>query len=120
MRAEIGVGFVDLAEGSINAAIMRLDKGAEQLGNHFGTWIAAGWAHFMSGDLGTAGERFKIALQYDSTFGEAQGSLAVIELLRGEGEAARQRIETAHRRSITIGKMPASLICDRIPSMKVA
>ncbi|MDC0886190.1 tetratricopeptide repeat protein [Altererythrobacter sp.] len=96
-RAEIGLGLVDLAEGNAQAAASRLDKGADQFGDHLGTWIAAGWAHFIGGDLDAARERFETALKHDDTFGEAHGSLAVIELLQGDTESAERRIEVAKR-----------------------
>lgn len=96
-RAEIGLGLVDLAEGKATEAATRLDKGAEQFGDHLGTWIAAGWAHFIGGDLDAARERFETALGHDDTFGEAHGSLAVIELLQGNTESAERRIEIAKR-----------------------
>lgn len=96
-RAEIGLGLVDLAEGNAVQAAERLDRGAEQFGSHLGTWIAAGWAHFIGGDLVKARERFETALEHDDAFGEAQGSLAVIELLEGDQKAAQRRIEIARR-----------------------
>lgn len=96
-RAEIGLGLVDLAEGNATAAAARLDKGAEQFGDHLGSWIAAGWAYFIAGDMAKARDRFETALGHDDTFGEAQGSLAVIELLEGNVEAAKERTEIAQR-----------------------
>ncbi|WP_160778083.1 tetratricopeptide repeat protein [Parerythrobacter jejuensis] len=96
-RAEIGLGLVDLAEGNAQNAATRLDKGAEQFVDHLGTWIAAGWAHFIGGDLDAARDRFETALKHDDTFGEAHGSLAVIELLQGDTESAERRIEVAKR-----------------------
>lgn len=96
-RAEIGLGLVDLAGGKAGEAAERLDKGAEQFGDHLGSWIAAGWAHFIAGDLPAAKARFETALSHDDSFGEAQGSLAVVELLQGEREAAQRRIEVAKR-----------------------
>ena len=96
-RAEIGLGLVELADGNFAAATERLDRGAEQFGDHLGSWIAAGWAHFLAGDLAKATERFETALRHDDTFGEAQGSMAVVELLSGRVEEAKRRIEVARR-----------------------
>lgn len=96
-RAEIGLGLVDLAAGNGKAAAQRLDKGAEQFGDHLGSWIAAGWAHFLSGDLAAAKSRFETALKHDDTFGEAHGSMAVVELLMGQTDEAQRRIEIAKR-----------------------
>ena len=96
-RAEVGLGLVELAAGDAVAAAARLDKGAEQFGDHLGSWLAAGWAHFIAGDMDQARRRFETALAHDDTFGEAQGSLAVIELLQGEMESAKRRLDIARR-----------------------
>lgn len=111
-RAEIGLGLIDLAEGNANDAVTRLDKGAEQFGDHLGSWIAAGWAHFIGGDLNTARDRFETAIRHDDTFGEAQGSLAVIELLQGDIEAATRRMVIARRldRESFSGALAATLL----------
>ena len=96
-RAQIGLGLIDLAEGNPRGAAKQLDKGAEQFGDHLGSWIAAGWAHLLAGDIGQAQKRFEAALAHDDNFGEAQGSLAVVELLQGATDAARRRLEVARR-----------------------
>ncbi|MGQ7829949.1 tetratricopeptide repeat protein [Altererythrobacter sp. Z27] len=96
-RAEIGLGLVELAGGNKKAAVLRLDKGAEQFEDHLGSWIAAGWAHFLDGDLDTAQARFATALEHDNTFGEAHGSMAVVELLKGNIKEAERRMEVAKR-----------------------
>lgn len=41
-RAEIGLGLVELSEGNLADACARLDRGAQQLGSHLGSWIGAG------------------------------------------------------------------------------
>lgn len=111
-RAEIGLGLVDLAEGKAHDAASRLDKGAEQFGDHLGSWIAAGWAHFIAGNLDAARDRFETAIRHDDTFGEAQGSLAVVELLQGDIEAATRRMEIARRldRESFSGALAATLL----------
>lgn len=78
-------------------AAVRLDCGAEQFETHLGSWIAAGWAHLLAGDLDLARRRFETALAHDDSFGEAQGSLAVVELLQGEAASAQRRIAVARR-----------------------
>lgn len=96
-RAEVGLGLVDLAAGNAAAAALRLDRGAQQFGDHLGSWLAAGWAHFIAGDLDAARQRFEVALAKDDTFGEAHGSLAVVDLLQGEKEAAERRMKVSRR-----------------------
>lgn len=96
-RAWIGLGLADLASGNSEMATNSLDKGAGIFGDHLGSWIAAGWGHFLAGDLATARERFETALALDETFGESQGSLAVIEIIEGHRDAGQRRLEIAQR-----------------------
>lgn len=96
-RANIGYGLVELAAGNSAAALPYLDRGAAEFGDHLGSWIAAGWAHFIAGDTAAARERFETALALDATFGEAQGSLAAMEAFAGEFDAAKRRLEIAQR-----------------------
>ena len=96
-RANLGLGLVDLASGKSSEALEHLDRGAEQFGDHLGAWLAAGWAHFLAGDLDSARERIVTALRHDDTFGEAQGSLAAMEAIAGNFEAAKHRLAIARR-----------------------
>lgn len=96
-RAHVGLGLVALAGGDAAAALPHLDRGAAQFGSHLGSWIAAGWAHFLAGDAATARARFETALATDATFGEAHGSLAAMLAFAGEFDAARRELEIAKR-----------------------
>lgn len=96
-RAWIGLGLTRLLGEDKAAAAGDLDRGAEMFGTHLGSWIAAGWAHALTGDRMAARARFEKALALDDSFGEAQGSLAVIELLDGQLEEAKRRTEVALR-----------------------
>lgn len=96
-RAWIGRGLTRLLGGDKQEAARDLDKGAEMFGTHLGSWIAAGWAYALAGDRTTARARFEKALAIDDRFGEAHGSLAVIELLDGQVEEAKRRTEVALR-----------------------
>lgn len=96
-RADIGLGLVELASGNPAAAAKWLDLGAEKFRDHLGSWLAAGWAYFIAGDIEQAEARFATALAHDDTFGEAHGSMAVVELLRGRVDEAKRRIEVARR-----------------------
>ncbi len=60
-------------------------------GDHIGTWIAAGWAHFVSGDLQKSRERFQRAFDIDRTFPESLGSLAVIDAMDGSVDEAERK-----------------------------
>lgn len=96
-RAWLGRGLAKLLAGGSDDAATDLDRGAEMFGDHLGSWIAAGWAWFIRGDLAAARARFERALAIDPTFAEAQGSLAAIEILEGHVEAGRERAEKAFR-----------------------
>ena len=79
------------------AAPADLDRGAELFGTHLGSWIAAGWAHFVVGDRVTARARFEKALALDPTFAESHGGLAVIDVAEGRLEEAGERAKVAFR-----------------------
>lgn len=96
-RANVGFGLAELASGNSHAALPFLDRGAEQFGDHLGSWLAAGWAHLLAGDAETARSRFETALQKDDNFGEAHGSLAALDAFAGDFETARRRLEIALR-----------------------
>lgn len=96
-RAWVGLGLAKLMTDEPAAAAADIDRGAELFGDHLGSWIAAGWAHFVNGDLGASRERFETALRLDPTFAESHGSLAVVDLVEGDSGKARERADTARR-----------------------
>lgn len=96
-RAWVGRGLARLMTGQSPDAAADIDRGAEMFGNHLGSWIAAGWAHFVNKDLAAARARFETALELDDTFAETHGSLAVLDLLEGNAEGAREKSEIALR-----------------------
>lgn len=95
-RAWIGRGLAGLLRQDPQAA-MDLDRGAQQFGSHIGSWIAAGWGHFIAGDIAAAQDRFERAMAIDPTFAESHGSLAVIDVAAGRPDEARRRMVTALR-----------------------
>jgi tetratricopeptide (TPR) repeat protein len=96
-RAWVGRGLARLMTGQSPDAAADIDRGAEMFGDHLGSWIAAGWAHFVNKDLASARARFETALAIDDTFAETHGSLAVLDLLEGNVEGAREKSEVALR-----------------------
>lgn len=96
-RAWVGRGLARLLTGQSPDAAADIDRGAEMFGDHLGSWIAAGWAHFVNKDLASARARFETALRLDDTFAETHGSLAVLDLLEGNVEGAREKSEVALR-----------------------
>ena len=96
-RAWIGLGLSRMAQGDHEQAAELLEKGAELFGSHLGSWIAAGWSYLLSGKPDLAKTRFLHALKIDDTFAETHGSLAVMEVLDGDLDAARRLISIAQR-----------------------
>ncbi|MFD1034609.1 tetratricopeptide repeat protein [Sphingomonas hankookensis] len=97
-RALVGSGLARIAAGGdLTAAATEIDRGAERFATHPGSWIAAGWTHFLRGDHATARTRFDTALALDDSFAEAHGALGVLDLLAGDAAAARQRLTVATR-----------------------
>lgn len=96
-RAWVGRGLAHLLAGKPEQAPADIDRGAEMFGDHLGSWIAAGWAYFVGGDLTTSRARFEHALALDPTFAETHGSLAVLDMLAGDAAAARERATVALR-----------------------
>jgi tetratricopeptide (TPR) repeat protein len=95
-RALLGDGLGRLARGDL-AAAGRLDEAAARFEDHLGSWIAAGWAHYVQGDLAASRTRFETALALDDSFAETHGALAVLDLAAGDRESARRRVEVALR-----------------------
>ncbi|MEP0391783.1 MAG: tetratricopeptide repeat protein [Erythrobacter sp.] len=96
-RAEIGLGLVALARKDYSGAAAWIDKGAEQFGDHLGSWVAAGWSYLLADDKEKARARFQKALNTDDTFGEAHGSLAIMDILDGDMEEGQHKVQIALR-----------------------
>lgn len=96
-RALMGLGSVLLEEGRTQEAARRFDAAAEIFGDHLGTWIAAGWAWLLAGEMAIARQRFERALALDDTFGEAHGGLAVLAVTQGRTDEATHRADVALR-----------------------
>jgi len=94
-RAWIGRGLARLLANQADQATSDIDRGAELFGDHIGSWIAAGWAYLIAGDIAEARRRFERALAIDENFAESHGSLAVVDVLQNDEEAARKRIAVA-------------------------
>jgi tetratricopeptide (TPR) repeat protein len=96
-RALIGKGLALISANDPAAGARALDEGAAIFRTHLGSWIAAGWAHFMAGDLAKARESFGRALAIDPNFSESHGGLAVLDFMAGEFESAARQSEVALR-----------------------
>lgn len=96
-RAWVGRGLAKLLTGDAEGASADIDRGAEMFDKHLGSWIAAGWAHFVNRDMASSRQRFETALDLDSTFAESHGALAVLDILDGRIDEGRARSEIALR-----------------------
>lgn len=96
-RALIGHGLTQLLANNFGQAAEEIDQGAELFDTHLGSWIGAGWAHLLAGDRAKARARFERALAIDPSFGEAQGSFAVLDILDGDVDAGKRRLSVAQR-----------------------
>jgi len=94
-RAALGLGFSLMVEQRPSEASKWLDKGAEEFGDHAGSWLASGWAHFGAGDLDNARDRLTKALACDPQLGEAHAALALLDLLENQLAGARRHLEAA-------------------------
>lgn len=97
-RALIGSGLARIVSGDdTRTAAAEIDRGATLFATHLGSWIAAGWTHFLRGDHATARNRFDHALTLNDNFAEAHGALGVLDVLAGDTASARRRIAVATR-----------------------
>lgn len=96
-RAWLGEGLVALTASRPAEAAKCLDHAAELFRRHLGSWVAAGWAHLLAGDRALSRARFERALELDANFAEAQGGLAVIDLLDGRIDEGLRRTQVALR-----------------------
>ena len=94
-RSWIGRGLTQLMLGDYVEGAKDLDHGAKLFGDHLGSWIAAGWAYFIQRNYEESRIRFQTALDFDPSFSESHGSLAVIAVLDGDEQKARHLIRTA-------------------------
>jgi tetratricopeptide (TPR) repeat protein len=96
-RAWVGKGLGLLAAGDAAAGSKAIDRGAELFGDHIGSWIASGWAHFARGDNAGARRSFERATAIDANFSECHGGLAVMDILDGRIADAERRCDIALR-----------------------
>lgn len=96
-RAHLGMGLALLAQGNFSGASKQIDVAAQAYGKHAGSWIAAGWAHLLGGDLTQARARFDEGARVDRGFAEAPGGIAVVDVMEGKLVDAKRHAATALR-----------------------
>jgi tetratricopeptide (TPR) repeat protein len=96
-RAWIGKGLALLVSGNQQSACSAIEQGAQLFETHLGSWIASGWAHFVSGDPAKSRASFVRARDIDPNFAESHGGLAVLDILDGQIASAERNCEIALR-----------------------
>lgn len=96
-RANLGRGLALMLADDPSGAARHIDRAAERFGDHLGSWVAAGWAYFVAGDLVESRRRFETALALDDSFAEVHGGLAALDAVTGDLASARRRCEVALR-----------------------
>lgn len=110
-RAWAGRGLALLGQGDARGASAALAKAADLFETHLGTWVALGWARLLAHDHGGARQAFERAAAIDDNFGEAQGGLAVLDMLGGDAEGGKRRAKLATRLDRSgLGAMLANLL----------
>jgi tetratricopeptide (TPR) repeat protein len=114
-RAWVGRGLGLLSAGDATAGADAIDHGAALFGDHLGSWIASGWAHFVKGDSAKARASFERAMAIDPNFSESHGGLAVLDIVDGKIEEARRESQIAPRldRNSLGGALATSMLLDR-------
>jgi tetratricopeptide (TPR) repeat protein len=96
-RALVGKGLSLVSSGKAEAGAAFLQRGAELFGDHLGSWVAAGWARYVAGDLPGSRKLFERSMAIDDSFAENHGALAVLDIAQGDLESARRRTDIALR-----------------------
>ena len=96
-RALAGAGEALLLLGDVASARPLLDRATRAMPGHLGTWHARAWSALLAGDVDTAGMCFETALAVDRNFGESHGGVALVQVLRGANDDARQTVRVALR-----------------------
>ncbi|CAD6548979.1 tetratricopeptide repeat protein [Paraburkholderia metrosideri] len=96
-RAHLGKGLALLDQQQFNEAARQIDAAAQSFKTHAGSWVAAGWAYLLSGDLAQARARFESAGFVDRNFAEVPGALAIVAFKEGNLDEARSLAKAALR-----------------------
>jgi tetratricopeptide (TPR) repeat protein len=96
-RALVGKGLSLLSSGDAPGGTAALDRGAELFRTHIGSWVAAGWAYFITRDYAAARERFERAMALDPNFAETHGGIAVLNVMDQRWDDAARESDIALR-----------------------
>lgn len=96
-RSWMGRGLAALIEKDSAMGEACLEKALLYMPDHLGTWNALAWVRIMNGRISGAEQAIIIAMEKDRTFSENHGTLAVIHILEGRRDLARESIKRALR-----------------------
>ena len=114
-RAMLGKGLELLIARQPGTAARYIERAAALFEDHLGSWVAAGWAHFLAGELQASRAAFERALALDDRFAEAQGGVAVLDIAEGRREEGERRMQVAIRldRQCLSGALAKIMLLDR-------
>jgi tetratricopeptide (TPR) repeat protein len=96
-RGWLGSALVELAFMNLDAALSQIERAALHMPGHIGTWHVLGWIEILRGKPVAAEVAFERALAIDRTFAETHGGLAVVAVMQGRTDEARDSIKRALR-----------------------
>jgi tetratricopeptide (TPR) repeat protein len=96
-RAMLGIGLGHMLAGDLDAATETIEQALRRtnMRTHLGTWQTLAWCHILRRDLDSAARTMQEAMEIDRSFADNHGTLAVIQMMRGEVDAANLSIRRA-------------------------
>lgn len=96
-RGWLGLALIELAQMRVEPAARSIELAAKHLPDHIGTWHVVAWLAILRDDLAAAATAFEQALVLNRNFAETHGGLAVVAVLQGREDDARDDIKRALR-----------------------
>ncbi len=94
-RAWVGHGLAQMLSLDLPAAEASLAAGVQNMPTHVGSWHALAWCQILRQDTAAAEASLNRALELDRNFAETHGGLAVVAVMQGKVDEAKERIRRA-------------------------
>ncbi|NWB95768.1 tetratricopeptide repeat protein [Pseudomonas gingeri] len=94
-RAWSGLAQLEFNELEFEQAEESLKKAAHYMPDHIGTWHLLAWIYILRKDSAKARQALDKSYALDRSFGETHGGLAVVDVMDGRQEQAREGIRRA-------------------------
>lgn len=94
-RAWSGLGQLEFYETNIDQAEKYLLTAVEYMKDHVGTWQVLGWCYVLKNNIEKAAWAFETSLPLNTEFADSYGGIAVVEAMRHNTVAAKERIQQA-------------------------